>query len=189
MWNCSILVPKSLYIQRKVRYLFQFYPFLHFSQTRRIAFSTYKAMEFSATHCVNSSAPGAGVKDMPDEQWKKKLTPEQYRVLRQKGTDPLHGPLDRNFAKGTYHCAGCHTPLYDSSMKWDCGCGWPGFWDCFPDRVREVPDADGSRTEILCHACNSHLGHVFRGEGFRNPPPNERHCVNSTSLIFVPSKE
>lgn len=141
------------------------------------------------THCVGPSAPGAGVRDLPDEEWKKRLTPQQYRVLRMKGTDPLHGPLDNCFDEGVYHCAGCHTALYNSNMKWPCGCGWPGFWDCLPNTVREVPDADGNRIEILCHSCNSHLGHIFRGEGFKNPPPNERHCVNSTSLIFVPSSK
>lgn len=146
-------------------------------------------MHSSGTHCVSSTTPGAGVNDVSDEEWRKKLTPQQYRVLRQKGTDALHGPFDRFFEKGIYHCAGCQTPLYTSSMKWDCGCGWPGFWDCLPNAVREITDADGHRMEIVCHACNSHLGHVFRGEGFRNPPPNERHCVNSTSLVFVPSIE
>lgn len=146
-------------------------------------------MEPSISHCVKPDAPGAGVKDVSDDIWKSRLTSQQYRVLRQKGTDPLHGSLDRFFEKGTYQCAGCQTPLYASSMKWDCGCGWPGFWDCLPHAVREVPDADGHRVEIVCHACNSHLGHVFRGEGFRNPAPNERHCVNSTALIFVPSTE
>lgn len=143
---------------------------------------------FMTTHCVTSSAVGAGVKDIPDAQWRQKLTPAAYRVLRQKATEPVGGPLDNFFSPGDYLCAGCRTPLYTSSMKFACGCGWPGFWDCLPGAVREVPDPDGHRTEIVCHACNSHLGHVFRGEGFRNPPPNERHCVNSISLVFNPAK-
>jgi peptide-methionine (R)-S-oxide reductase len=70
-------------------------------------------------------------------------------------------------------------------MKFDCGCGWPGFWTCLPKAVREEADADGRRVELLCNACNGHLGHVFRNEGFSNPPPNERHCINSVSLRFV----
>eukprot|EP00658_Telonema_sp_P-2_P082436 TRINITY_DN8715_c0_g2_i4.p1 TRINITY_DN8715_c0_g2~~TRINITY_DN8715_c0_g2_i4.p1 ORF type:complete len:187 (-),score=0.76 TRINITY_DN8715_c0_g2_i4:362-922(-) len=97
--------------------------------------------------------------------------------------------FDDHYDVGEYHCAGCETLLYTSRMKFDCGCGWPGFWDCVPGAVREHSDADGRRVEILCTACNGHLGHVFRGEGFDNPPPNERHCVNSTSLVFIKTED
>ena len=130
-----------------------------------------------------------GSKETTRENWQKRLTIEQYRVLRAKGTDPRgktvkRGGFDDHFAVGTYFCAGCKTPLYQSGMKFDCGCGWPGFWTAIKDRVREERDADGRRVEIMCAACNGHLGHVFRGERFKNPSPNERHCVNSTSLLF-----
>ena len=126
-----------------------------------------------------------GSKDLGDAVWKSRLTPTQYAVLRNKGTDPPHrGEYDSLYDEGEYFCAGCDTLLYTSDMKFDCGCGWPGFWTNVPKAVREEPDADGSRVEILCNACNGHLGHVFRGEGFPNPL-NERHCVNSTSLRFV----
>jgi peptide-methionine (R)-S-oxide reductase len=128
-----------------------------------------------------------GSKDKPDAEWKALLSPKQYQVLRGKGTDrPRQGEYDDFYKPGTYVCAGCATLLYTSVMKFDCGCGWPGFYDCCPLAVREEPDEDGSRVEILCNACNGHLGHVFRGEGFGNPKPDERHCVNSTSLRFVP---
>jgi peptide-methionine (R)-S-oxide reductase len=126
-----------------------------------------------------------GSKDIGDAMWKAKLSPIQYAILRQKGTDRPHtGEYDEFFGEGEYHCAACDSLLYTSEMKFDCGCGWPGFWTNVKKAVREEPDADGRRVEILCNACNGHLGHVFRGEGFPNPL-NERHCVNSTSLRFL----
>ncbi|EPY40285.1 hypothetical protein AGDE_03643 [Angomonas deanei] len=141
------------------------------------------------TNCASVKEKN-GVKDVGDAEWKKLLSPHAFYILRQKGTDARHGPLDKCFADGLYYCAACGELLYTSKMKFDCGCGWPGFWDCVPKAVREEQDADGHRSEILCNACNGHLGHVFRGEGFHNPPPNERHCVNDTSLRFEPmSKE
>lgn len=123
--------------------------------------------------------------DIGDAEWKAKLSPQQFRVLRQKGTDPRGMHYDKFFKEGTYACAACNSVLYTSAMKFECPCGWPAFFDCVPKAVREEPDADGHRVEILCNACNGHLGHVFRGEGFDNPPPNERHCVNSTSIVFT----
>ncbi|EPY26709.1 peptide methionine sulfoxide reductase B8 [Strigomonas culicis] len=139
------------------------------------------------THCVPADQPN-GSKDVDDATWRTKLSAHEYFILREKGTDARHGPLDKVFAPGDYFCAGCGTHLYTAGMKYDCGCGWPGFWDCVPGVVREQPDKDGRRTEIVCNLCNSHLGHVFRGEGFTNPPPNERHCVNDTAVKFVPAE-
>ena len=87
---------------------------------------------------------------------------------------------------GVYVCAGCKAPLYTSEMKFTCGCGWFSAYTNIPKAVLEQPDSDGSgRTEIVCNYCFGHLGHVFRGEGFSNPAPNERHCVNSISVKFV----
>jgi peptide-methionine (R)-S-oxide reductase len=133
----------------------------------------------------------SGQKDLGNAEFKKCLTPVQFAVLRQAHTEPRgitisKGGFDDHFeSDGTYLCAACDTPLYTSAMKFDCGCGWPGFWTNIKDAVAEKEDEDGSgRSEILCSACCSHLGHVFRGEGFRNPEPNERHCVNSVSLKF-----
>ena len=94
------------------------------------------------------------------------------QVLRRKATEPGHmvnianGGFDDLEEAGTYVCAGCSEPLYTSAMKFDCGCGWPGFWACLPNAIYEVRDADGFRVEILCNSCNGHVGHVFRGEGF-----------------------
>jgi peptide-methionine (R)-S-oxide reductase len=149
--------------------------------------NTKSSMASTSNKTTNCAQPNEadGSKDIGNEAWRKSLSPAEYRILRQKSTDPRHMPLDRFFEEGAYLCAGCKTLLYTSAMKFDCPCGWPAFYDCVPKAVREEPDADGSRVEILCNACNGHLGHVFRGEGFDNPPPNERHCVNSTSITFV----
>ena len=133
----------------------------------------------------------SGHKDLGDAEFRKRLTAVQFAVLRQARTEPrsitmAKGGFDDHFEpNGEYLCAACDSPLYTSAMKFDCGCGWPGFWTNIKDSVAERPDEDGSgRAEILCSACSSHLGHVFRGERFTNPEPNERHCVNSVSLKF-----
>jgi peptide-methionine (R)-S-oxide reductase len=140
----------------------------------------------------NTVLQETGKKDCSEEEWKQKLTAVQFKVLRKKATEPRRttvaiGGFDDHFEKGTYLCAGCQTPLYDSTMKFDCGCGWPGFWTNIKEAVCEKPDKDGQRIEITCSACRGHLGHIFRNEGMNNPPPNERHCVNSVSLAFVPA--
>lgn len=128
-----------------------------------------------------------GSKDIGDEEWKKRLSAKQFQILRGKGTDPaFKNEYDQIYKEGVYHCAGCDTPLYTSVMKFDCGCGWPGFWDCLPKAVREE-GADGRPKEILCNACNGHLGHIFRTTRFNNPI-NERHCVNSTSVLLRDGK-
>ncbi|KAK7332246.1 hypothetical protein VNO80_28995 [Phaseolus coccineus] len=121
-----------------------------------------------------------------EEEWKVILSPEQFRILRQKGTE-LKGTGEYNkfYEEGVYKCAGCGTPLYKSSTKFDSGCGWPAFFEGFPGAINRYPDPDGRRTEITCAACGGHLGHVFKGEGFETPT-DERHCVNSISVKFVP---
>lgn len=132
----------------------------------------------------------SGHLDVGNSEWRKRLSPTQFAVLREARTEPrgitvARGGFDDHFVKnGTYLCAACDSALYTSEMKFDCGCGWPGFWTNIENAVAERSDADGRRVEITCSACNSHLGHVFRGEGFSNPEPNERHCVNSVSLKF-----
>lgn len=130
-------------------------------------------------------------RNIGDEAFAKILRPVQFAVLRRGKTEPrkitlARGGFDDHFVpQGEYLCAACDNPLYTSSMKFDCGCGWPGFWTNIKNAVAERPEEDGSdRTEITCSECGSHLGHVFRNEGFTNPEPNERHCVNSVSLKF-----
>jgi len=115
------------------------------------------------------------------------LSPEQFRILRQKGTENGgSGEYIDTKDQGVYSCAGCGTPLYKSDTKFSSGCGWPAFFDAIPGAVKRK--ADGSRTEILCTACDGHLGHVFKGEGFPTPT-DERHCVNSVSLKFHDEQE
>lgn len=129
-----------------------------------------------------------------DEEWKKILTPEQYRILREAGTERAHGEVYKEFKKqgaGTYHCAGCGALLFSSKEKFDSGCGWPSFYD--PAKAQNVVskiDTSGGmvRTEVVCAKCDGHLGHVFEGEGF-NTPTDKRYCINGVGLKFVPAKE
>jgi len=122
---------------------------------------------------------------LSDEEWKIKLTPMQFHVLREGGTErPGTGEYYHNKADGTYRCAGCGTPLFKSEAKYESGSGWPSFYDALDrDRIEEKSDNSFGmvRTEIRCKKCGGHLGHVFDdGPG----PTGLRYCVNSTSLKF-----
>jgi peptide-methionine (R)-S-oxide reductase len=117
-----------------------------------------------------------------DAEWRAELSPEQYRVLRQQGTEaPFTGEYDHVFEPGTYLCAGCGSELFDSDSKYDSGCGWPAFSETMADAVDEETDASHGmvRTEVTCSRCGGHLGHVFP-DGPR--PTGLRYCINSAAL-------
>lgn len=126
-----------------------------------------------------------------DEEWKKILTPEQYRILREAGTERADGQVYHEFkeqGEGTYYCAGCGAELFSSKEKFDSHCGWPSFYD--PAKATNVKTSTDyllgyPRTEVLCAICDGHLGHVFTGEGF-DTPTDKRYCINGTVLKFLP---
>ncbi|MAZ82794.1 MAG: peptide-methionine (R)-S-oxide reductase [Hoeflea sp.] len=120
-------------------------------------------------------------------EWKEKLTPEQYAVLREEATErPFTSPLNKNYAKGIYNCAGCDLPAYSSEAKYDSGTGWPSFWQSLPDAIGTKEDNSlfMRRTEVHCRRCGGHFGHIF-DDG--PEPTGKRHCLNGVALTFVPA--
>lgn len=120
-----------------------------------------------------------------EREWKEQLTPEQYHVLREKGTEsPYSGEFDAFFEEGTYKCAACGAELFDSDTKFDAHCGWPSFYDAKPGAVKfhEDNSLGMHRTEVVCANCGSHLGHIFPDAPHQ--PTGQRYCINSLSLRF-----
>jgi len=123
--------------------------------------------------------------DLSDEEWKKRLTPEQYRVLRREGTErPNSSPLNHEKRAGVFHCVACDLPLFASETKFDSGTGWPSFFDHLPDALGFKTDFKllYPRTEYHCARCGGHQGHVF-DDG--PPPTGKRYCNNGVCLKFV----
>ena len=120
-----------------------------------------------------------------DAEWRNLLTPAQYDVLRNAGTEtPYTSPLNDEHRHGVFSCAGCAQPLYSSDTKFDSGTGWPSFWKALDNAVLERPDTGlaMTRTEVLCNRCGSHLGHVF-DDG--PPPTGLRYCMNGVAMTFA----
>jgi peptide-methionine (R)-S-oxide reductase len=122
-----------------------------------------------------------------DAEWKQRLSPDQYYVLRRAGTErPFSSPLDKEKRAGVFQCAGCALPLFSSKTKFNSGTGWPSFWQPLEKAVEEDVDTTFGmrRVEVLCHRCGGHLGHVFT-DGPK--PTGLRYCMNGVALKFIPA--
>jgi peptide-methionine (R)-S-oxide reductase len=163
---------------------------------RHLAFGTLAlAMTAGVRAAEDKAADGEGkmtttaadfeVKKSPEE-WRKLLTPEQYRILREHGTERAGtSPLDKQYAAGTYECAGCALPLFSAQTKFNSGTGWPSFYAPLDKAIGSTTDKSFfmTRTEVHCRRCGGHLGHVFED----GPPPTGlRYCINGVALKFVP---
>jgi peptide-methionine (R)-S-oxide reductase len=153
--------------------------------------TTMIALILAGTAALASAKTPAAPRIVPvvktDAEWRKALTPAQYRVLRTEGTEiAFTGKYWNQHAKGTYVCAGCGLPLFASDTKYDSGTGWPSFWQPIAaGNVHQSIDHDGYRNEVECARCGGHLGHVF-DDGPR--PTGLRYCINSAALAFQPAR-
>jgi peptide-methionine (R)-S-oxide reductase len=155
-----------------------------------------RVIQAADTQPQPTSPPAKATNDMTaklvktDEEWRKQLTPEQYKILRRKGTErAFTGPNWNNKEKGTYKCAGCGQELFSSDHKFDSGTGWPSYWQPIDPKAVATEEDNTlftKRTEVLCSRCNGHLGHVF-DDGPK--PTGLRYCINGYAMTFEKKKE
>ncbi|MDQ6929702.1 MAG: peptide-methionine (R)-S-oxide reductase MsrB [Candidatus Eremiobacteraeota bacterium] len=142
----------------------------------------------AASRVASAAKPDTFEVHFTSDQWRARLGPQRYNILREAGTEPAgSSPLDQEHRHGTFACAGCDLPLYSSSTKFNSGTGWPSFYRPLPNAVRERSDYSliEKRIEVLCRRCGGHLGHVFND----GPPPTGlRYCMNGLALQFHPGK-
>jgi peptide-methionine (R)-S-oxide reductase len=144
-----------------------------------------KALAAAPAHAADSAAPTVFPVVRSDAEWQRLLTPAQYRVLRDHGTEPPGSSvLDKEYRAGIYQCAGCATAVFSSATKFNSGTGWPSFWAPIDGGTGTSDDRSWlmRRTEVHCATCGGHLGHVF-DDG--PPPTGLRYCINGVALIFV----
>jgi peptide-methionine (R)-S-oxide reductase len=150
------------------------------------ALASFRWLRVSPAGAVEKKPAEKFEVEKTDAQWRAQLTPQQYHILRQEGTEPpFTSPLLKEHRKGTFACAGCDLPLYSSETKFESGTGWPSFWKPLDHAVSETKDTTFgmTRTEIHCHRCGGHLGHVF-DDGPK--PTGLRYCMDGLALVFHP---